>query len=250
MVSLLLPLIIGAVVLPVDIFLVLLLLRSEGGVVRGAAFAAGSMTVRVLQGVLFGRLLGSALSANTEEIVASTLLLVVGILSLITAVKIWLRESDPDAPPPKWMTTLSGVSALTAFGMGALLMAIAIKQWVFTLSAIAIIDEAHLSRASSVLIYLGFVMAAHSLVLAPILLSMAAPRRAGSLIDSGQAWLERNSRATMLVVSLVLGAWFVWKGITGLLRSGHPQAPTAQRVLRDLALSIVPPSPYAWGAAR
>jgi hypothetical protein len=61
---------------------------------------------------------------------------------LVTAYKKWRKEDDPDAPPPKWMSALSGLSTLKAFGMGALLMIVAVKQWVFTLSAIAIITVA------------------------------------------------------------------------------------------------------------
>jgi Sap, sulfolipid-1-addressing protein len=218
----LLPLIVGAAVLPLDIFMVLLLLRSEGGVVKAAAFAAGAMTLRLLQGVFFGYVFRATADAAAEEIVASTLLLVVGILLLITAVKTWLREADPDAPPPRWMIILGGVSALTAFGMGTALMAVSIKQWVFTLSAIAIIDEIPSTPGGSVLAYLTFVVAAHSLVLAPVLLAAAAPARSSRLLDAAQAWLERNGRATMLVVSLLLGMWFLWKGITGLLRLDQP----------------------------
>ena len=98
---------------------------------------------------------------------------------LISAVKKWRKEEDPDAPPPKWMAILSGLSALQAFGMGALLMALSIKQWVFTLSAIAVIEQAQLSQAGNVLVYLFFVLAAQSLVLAPILVSAVAPVQCG-----------------------------------------------------------------------
>ena len=48
-------------------------------------------------------------------------------------------------------------------------MALAVKQWVFTLSAIAVIEEAQLGQTANVLAYLFFVVAAQSLVLAPII---------------------------------------------------------------------------------
>jgi hypothetical protein len=219
----LLPLIVAAAVLPLDIFVVFVLLRGERGVVRAGAFATGSMGVRLLQGVFFGYIFRATANAMVEGIMAALLLLVVGILSLITAAKAWLREPDPDAPPSRWMTALGGVSALTAFGMGAALLTIAIKQWVFTLSAIAIIDEAELNQVSNVLAYLLFVVAAHSLVLTPVVLATAAPRWSARLLDSAQRWLERNSRTTVVVVSSLLGVWFLWKGATGLIRSD--QAP-------------------------
>jgi hypothetical protein len=127
----LLPLIIGAAVLPLWVIVSLLLLRGEGGVLKAAAFAGGAMTVRLVQGILFGHVFGAAADASGEggpRLVASTLLLVVGILLLVTAVRIWRAERDPDAPPPEWMSTLGALSALKAFGIGALMMTIAVKQ--------------------------------------------------------------------------------------------------------------------------
>ena len=161
----LLPLIVGAALLPVWIIMALFLLRGEGGLLKAAAFAAGAMTARVVQGVLFGFVFGTAADASGESsasLITSTLLLVLGILMLISAVRKWRKEEDPDAPPSKWMEILGGMSALKAFGMGALLMVLAIKQWVFTLSAIAVIEQGELSQAGNVLVYLFFVLAAQS----------------------------------------------------------------------------------------
>jgi hypothetical protein len=216
----LLPLIVGAALLPVWIIMALFLLRGKGGLPKAAAFAAGAMTVRVVQGVLFGFVFSEATDASGEggsNLITSTLLLVLGILMLISAVKKWRKEEDPDAPPPKWMDILGRLSALQAFGMGALLMALAIKQWVFTLSAIAVIEQGELSRAGSVLIYLLFVLAAQSLVLAPILVSAVAPVQAAKLLDAIQGWLERNNRAIVIAASSIFGVWFLWKGIAGLI---------------------------------
>ena len=204
----LLPLIIGAAVLPVWIIMALFLLRSDGGLLKATAFALGAMTVRLLQGILFGYVFGAADEANGDSgtsLIASTLLLVVGILLLISAVKTWRKEEDPDAPPPKWMATLSGLSALKAFGMGALLMALVVKQWVFTLSAIAVIEQAELSQMGNVLAYLFFVLAAQSLVLAPIIVCAVAPTQSAKGLDAMQGWLERNNRMIVIAVSLIFG---------------------------------------------
>ena len=216
----LLPLVIGAAVLPLWVIVSLLLLRGEGGVPKAAAFAGGAMTVRLVQGVLFGFVFGAAADASGEggpRLIASTLLLVVGILLLVTAARSWRTAYDPDSPPPAWMSTLGAFSAVKAFGIGALMMSIAAKQWVFTLSAIAVIDEAPLVKAGGVLAYLFFVVAAHSLVLAPIVAAAVAPARSAAMLEAMRGWLERNNRVITLTVSSIFGAWFVWKGITKLL---------------------------------
>jgi len=216
----LLPLIVGAALLPASIILALFLLRGEGSVRKTLAFAAGAMTVRLAQGVLFGYVFGAAADAYGESgsnLITSTLLLVVGLVMLISAVTKWRKEADPDAPPPKWMAVLGGLSALQAFGVGALLMALSIKQWVFTLSAIAVIEQGELSRAGNVVTYLFFVLAAQSLVLAPILVSAVAPVQSTKLLDAIHSWLERNNRAIVIAASSIFGVWFLWKGIAGLI---------------------------------
>ena len=216
----LLPLIVGAAVLPVWIIMALFLLRGEGGVLKAAAFAAGAMMVRLVQGVIFGYVFSAAADASGasgSNLITSTLLLVVGIVMLITAVRKWRKDADPDAPPPKWMAALSGLSTLKAFGMGALLMALAIKQWIFTLSAIAVIEQAQLSQTGNVLAYLIFVVAAQSLVLAPIIVSAMAPAQSARMLDASQGWLERNNRVIVIAASSIFGVWFLWQGIAGLI---------------------------------
>ena len=216
----LLPLIVGAAVLPLWIIASLLLVRGEGGVLKAAAFAAGAMMLRVVQGILFGYVIDAAADANGDggsNLIASTLLLMAGILLGITAIRKWRADDDPDAPPPQWMAILGGLSWPKAFGVGALWMTVAVKQWVFTLSAIAVIDEAKLGRAGSVLAYLVFVLAAHSLVLAPVVVSAIAPAQSAQLLDATYGWLERRNRVITIAVSSTFGVWFLGKGLAGLL---------------------------------
>ena len=64
-----LPPIVGAALgAPMWTIVALLLLRSQGGVAKAAAFAAGVMTVRLLQGILFSYLFVPADSAGGKAI--------------------------------------------------------------------------------------------------------------------------------------------------------------------------------------
>ncbi len=216
----LLPLIAGAAVVPLYSVAVLLLLRSERGLLKAGAFVCGGVTVRVLQGILFGLVIGEACHANPEpgpRLIASVLLLVVGILLLVTAVRQWRKQDDPDSPTPQWMSAISELSTLKAFGAGALFPILAVKQWVFTLSAIGVIGEAGLGGAADVGAYLFFVVATQALVLVPILAFAVAPHRTAQPLRATQAWLERNNRAIVILMSLILGAGFLFKGVTGLI---------------------------------
>jgi hypothetical protein len=215
----LLALIVVAMLDPVWIIIVLLLLRTPSGVNQAAAFSAGAMTVRVLQGLLFGDVFAEAARAGGSDghsVITSTLLLVLGIFLLIVAVKKWRKEPDPDAPPPKWTASLQSMSVFKAFGMGALLMCTAIKQWFFTLTAIAVIDEAQWGQVSSVLAFTFFVVCVHLPGLIPIALSRVAPIQLSTSLDALGGWVDRNNRAISVTASFIFGVFFLWKGMTGL----------------------------------
>ena len=217
----LVPLVIGASVGgPMWIIMTLLLLRSDHGVFKAAAFAAGAITVRILQFVLFSRIFGEVLNAGGEselDLMSSILLLLAGIVLLITAVKTWFKETDPEAPPPKWLAALGRVSAPVAFAMAVGMMSLGFKQWVFTLSAIAVIDESKLGKIASVTAYLAFVVAAQSLMLAPIIASAVAPSQSSKIVAATLGWLERKSRAITIGVSLIFAVWFLSKSAAELL---------------------------------
>ena len=216
----LLPVMAGATIVPLYPVIVLLLLQSEGGLRKAAAFISGGIVTRLVQGVLFGLVFGAAMDATSESgqsLIASTLLLVIGVLLLVTAVKTWRKEVDSDAPSPKWMSNISGLTALRAMVMGVLFITIDAKQWVFTLSAISIITEAEPGKLTGIGVYLFYILVALIPMLLPVLACVVAPRQAAKPLQAAQIWLERNNRVVVISVSLVFGIWFAYKAMIGLL---------------------------------
>jgi hypothetical protein len=213
----LLPLIVGAAVVPLYSIAVLLLVQSKAGLLKAIAFVVGGIIVRLLQGILFGLVFGVACEANSEadpKLIVSTLLLITGILLLVTAFRQWQEPDDPDATP-QWISTIAGLSALKAVGAGALFVTVAVKQWVFTLSAISVIGETGPGGKANVGVYLFYVLATQTLVMTPILVYAAAPHQSAQPLKAAQAWLERHNRRIVIVMSLIVGAWFLFKGISG-----------------------------------
>ena len=217
----LLPYIIGSALVPVQIIIAVLLLKSpRQGLAKGVAYVAGMTTTRLLQGLIFGLIFSE--SAEVEQggskgPVISTLLLVLGLFLLITAYKQWRGEDDPDGPPPKWLTMLDSVTPLKAFGIGVALPLIGAKLWVFTLSALAAIVAAPLEQPAGAIAYLLFIVLAQSLLLIPIMIRILMPERSQSVLDGFSAWLTKNNRSIVMVVSLVFGLFFLYSGIRGLL---------------------------------
>jgi hypothetical protein len=215
----LLPVMIATATVPFSPIIVLLLLLGEGGLGKAIAFAAGNIAVRLVQGIVFAYTFGSATEAEAEAgvtYIASTLMVVIGILLLISAYKKWRKEVDPDDPPPEWMAKISGLSALKAAGAGALYITVSPKQWILTLAAITTIGEAGLSLASNAGLYLLFILVSQIFMLAPIVFYAVAPQQATKPLEAMQGWLERNSRTILILVSLVFGVWLLVKGINGL----------------------------------
>lgn len=218
----LLPLIIGSAVVPVQIIMVILLLTGEQqGPLKATMFVLGMTLLRIAQGVLFGFVLtGDSTGTATEEgsaYIKSTLLLILGILLLITAYKNLRHEPDPDAPPAKWMTMIENASPLTALALGAGLILIGAKLWVFTLGAISIIESAGLGQSDSIILFLLYVLLAQSLLIVPIIIRLLFPTKAAVSLEAFGDWLEVHNSQIVVVVSLVFGALFLYQGITGLL---------------------------------
>ena len=217
------PFIIGSAVVPVQIIIDILLLKSpKQGLLKASAYVGGMTTLRLLQGLIFGLILTNSSGASAEEssgkgLVVSTLLLVLGILLLITAYKQWRKDDDPDAPPPKWLTMIDSLTPLKAFGIGFGLLLVGGKFWVFTLGAIGMIGEAQLGQPTSTVAFLLFVLLAESLLLLPILIRMIIPEQSKSLLEATSAWLTRYNRPIVIAVSLVFGLLFLYSGISGLL---------------------------------
>ncbi|PZV15413.1 MAG: hypothetical protein DCF22_07315 [Leptolyngbya sp.] len=218
----LLPYIIGSAVVPLQIIVGLLLLKSpKQGLFKAIAYVAGMTITRLLQGLLFGFILSRSTTfadgSSGKNPIISTLLLVLGILLLIAAYKKWRKEEDPDDPPPKWVTTIDGLTPLKAFGIGLGLPLIAAKLWVFTLSALATIAAAQLGQPTSAIAYLLFILLAESLLLLPILMRILVPERSKSVLIQLSSWLTRNNRPITITISLVFGLLFLKSGISGLL---------------------------------
>jgi len=215
----LLPLMIGAAVVPVPIIIVLLLLGNQRGLLKGAVFVGGAIAVRLTQGIAFGYIFASDPAATTDtggNLIVSSLLIVLGVLMLITAFKKWDKDEDPDAPPPKWIAAVGSLSALQAFGIGVAVVALSTKQWVFTLAAIGVLGRAHLGPPPCFGLFLCYVLAAQAFGLIAVIASVLSPRRAGGALAATRQWLERNDRLVLIAVSLIFGLFFLFKGITGL----------------------------------
>lgn len=206
--------------MPTWVLLVLVLLRKGRGPVESIAFVSGIVVVKLLQGLIFGTIFG-AYDVNhhrseIEAIIVATLLIVVGLLMWMAALKLFIQGDDPDGPPPAWTRMVSAITPLKAFGLGTALVTTSSRSWLFTLAAIGIITRADLGPALSILAFLIYIAGTISLVATPIILSIHSAGR----FNAVAYWLGKHERVVMIVASLVVGAFFIWNGVSSLLALG------------------------------
>jgi hypothetical protein len=213
----LLPLALASMVVPFQWMVTILLVRAPGGRWRALAFLSGNVAFRLAQGALFAWVVPADAGSGSSSAVVSWLLLVVGVLLLVKAARIVLADApDDDAPPPRWLESASSLPAGRAFLLGAGMLAIGAKFWVFTMAAVAAIEYGGLSRSSAVLSFVLFALAAVLPSLLMVGLTVVVPSRATTALDAASTWLTRNTSRIVLVVCLVVGVWFALKALTGL----------------------------------
>ncbi len=212
----LVPLAIATAVLPIQVAITILMLRSAGGRAKAGAWITGMTLVRLAQYAVFGLILERGMddAATGTSPVEGALLLVVAVLLLVSAARKVANQPDEDAPPPRWMTVVEGVSTGRAFMMGTGLVALSPKLWAFTLGAIGAVQDAELDPAAGWVVFIVWVVAAEALHLAAFLAAVLAPARADVLLARAGDTLMRFSRQVMIVVSLVFGIWFLLKALS------------------------------------
>jgi len=215
----LIPLILGSALEPIELVVTIMLLGTPTRLRAAGAWVGGHVSTRLLQGLVFGTILHwgkrSADSDHARHWIVSTVLLVVALLFLVTAARELFTGDDPDAPPPKWMSMLTSATPTRAFFIGAGLMTVSVKAWVFTLAAISVIGNAGMPRTVNMVTYVVFVALATGGNLLIIGLAAFFPERSRSLLDWTLRWLQEHDRPIMVVVGLVFGTWFGFKALHG-----------------------------------
>jgi cytochrome c biogenesis protein CcdA len=218
----LLPLILVSLVMPFTPMFTLMLLRRERGRLLAGALLAGMTTVRVLQGLVFGFMLSEVdneSGADDSHVATGIVFVIFGILLLNLAARKLAKAGDPDAQPPKWMAFTDRLTVVGAFGLGAGYLIIAVKHWVITLGAIAVLHETGISTSQSVVLFAIFVIGAQLLGFAPLFATMISEQRSSGPINAANAWLTKHSGAMSIVLSVVFGVYFLLKGV-GKLAGG------------------------------
>ena len=91
------------------------------------------------------------------------------------------------------------------------------KQWVFVLTAVAVIFTANLNPIQSLVNYFIFSVLIQVFYLLIIGIHLLMPRRSGAILDTFFNWIMHNFRPVVIVIFTGFGLFFLFKGISELI---------------------------------
>jgi Sap-like sulfolipid-1-addressing protein len=203
---------------PVSVVTVIVLLSMPSGRRRALAFVCGwliaiagigALTIFVLHGQDFGT------KHSTPSRAASALEVLLGCLLLIWTVIAYRRRKPSrggGASEPKWLNRVERTHWLLAVAVGAIMVSYALS-----LAAASEILKANVSRLDAGVAIVVFALTSVVTVAAPIVVALVAPERSAQRLAAWKAWLLGNSRAVVLVMLMVVGAFLIFKGVKDLI---------------------------------
>ena len=216
----LLPFAVGVALSPTPIVAMILMLITPKARVNGIVFVLGWIAGIAVAGAIFLALASPTGASDDGEPARWTywLKLVLGVLLLLVAAKEWRARPAPgtEAPMPKWMGMLDGMSTAKAGGLAFVLSALNPKNLIFIVGGAAVVAQAGLSTGNQVVAWIVFTLIATIGVAAPLVIYFAMGARAASILDGLKSWMAQNNTAVMGVLCLIIGVKLVGDAISGL----------------------------------
>ena len=202
-----------------SITLVILLLLSDRGWHKGLGYALGytsAYTIIVVSVVVFGY---RAVENNTEDpsLVLPILLMVLGTLLLWLAQRNRRKPVSENQEEPRFFSVVDKITPLKAFGFGAIISVVNIKNLALFLTALSVVVVSDLFITEKIFITLLVVLVFCLSVIIPVVIYIAFPKRAKDMLNSIRQFLNRHSRPIGIWAPLVFGLLLLIIGITDLL---------------------------------
>lgn len=197
---------------PIPLTTFILVLSSERGVRKGAAFIFGwlaSLAIVVAVTILVTE--NKPPKPNTEpSLAALAVKIALGVVLLLIVLRQRRRMTRPRRPknPPKWQTGIDDMSPWFA-----ILLAPLTQPWGLVAAGVADITEAKLSSFESYLGLLLFCLVATSTFLAMEIYAGFWPTQAQGFLARLRNWMDTHTDQVIIIVSTLLGFWLIGKSI-------------------------------------
>jgi threonine/homoserine/homoserine lactone efflux protein len=195
---------------PVPLTAFLVVLASERGVRKGAAFVFGwsvSLAVVIALTVLAtGDKPPGPKTAPSAAVLAVKIAIGAGLL--LVALRQSRRMGRPKKPrkTPKWQARIDKMSPWYAA-----LIAVVVQPWPLVAAAAAIVAEAKLSSTTTYISLFLFCLIATSSILTIEIHAVSRPEQSNALLARVKTWIDTHTDRVIIIVSVLLGIWLIGK---------------------------------------
>jgi hypothetical protein len=190
---------------PVPITAFILVLSSERGSLKGAAFILGwFLSLVVVVAATVSATGGKPPQPSTSPSTAVLgVKIAIGIALVVIAFRQQRRAGRPKKPPT-WMARIDRMSPWVAASLGLLL-----QPWVLIASGAATVAQLHISSIESYFLLVGFSLLCTASLLVMELYAVFSPEAATQKLEGLRVWIDTHRDQAIVVLSLVLGLWLV-----------------------------------------
>lgn len=197
---------------PIPLTAFLVILGSERGTRKGAAFVAGWLvSLSVVVAITVAATGDSPPKPNTEpSLAALAVKIALGVVLLLIALRRYRRLGQPKKPKkqPKWRAGVDKMSPLYAMGVAFL-----VQPWGLIAAGAASATEAKLSSWESYLTLVYFCLVSCGLYLVTEVYAIVRPAQTKDLLLRLRTWIEGHTDILILWVSLIIGLWLIAKSV-------------------------------------
>ena len=217
----LLPVLFAMMISPARTLAVIIMLHTPRSTATALTYVSGMVSAMVAQGAALGAamsLVGLASDDRSGDLAVfvGAMFLVGGIVLLAGALKIATAPKSGGGSLGSLLDRLENIEPGGAYKIGFGWLFASPKQWVFVLTAVAVIFAADLRVAGSLTNYVIFALLVQSAYFVIIGGYAIAPERVNPALDAVFGWIKAHLRPTAIGLFATFGIVFLVKGLTSL----------------------------------
>ena len=196
--------------LPLTAFLIVL--PSERGLRKGAAFVFGWLVSLIIVVTITVLATGNnpPKPSTAPSLAALAVKIVLGAILVLIAIRRYRARSKPKPPkkPPKWQEHVDNMSPWFAMALAPTL-----QPWVLIGAGAATVVEAKLSSWESFLALFLYCLLASASYLAMEIYAVVRPEKSQALLTRFRAWIDSHTDQGIIAGSLIIGLWLMANSI-------------------------------------
>lgn len=217
----LLPVLLAMMISPARTLAVIILLHTPRSISTALGYVGGMVSAMMMQGAGLGAAM-SLVGLTSDDrsgdlsVFIGTLFLIGGIVLLVGAFKIAAAPSSGGGSLASLLDRLERVEPAGSFKIGFGWLFASPKQWVFVLTAAAIIVAADLPTVGSLANFAAFTLLVQGVYFGIIGGFALAQKPVGRVLDAFFGWMRAHLRPTAIGLFAGFGIIFLTKGLSTL----------------------------------